>query len=133
MLFITLFLTTYNPSKTLYSVIGNNFIRFEESKISQLFSLFFKSQSHNFFSNERIFCGCGCVILCILCYRCCDFNFSTFFCPRKDFFLANSNRLHIQNILCTYIYIYILFIHQYISNRPLSSIANKCTQVYNMR
>ena len=49
-LFIVPFLTNFIPIKTLYSVIENNCIRFEESKINQLFSLFFKT---NFTINFR--------------------------------------------------------------------------------
>ena len=79
-LFITLFLTTFTSTKTLYGVIGNNCIRFEESKIIQLFSLFL-NQLHNFFSHERILN----VILCILGYRCCEFRSSTFFSTLRSF------------------------------------------------
>ena len=40
-LFITSFLTTFIPTKTLYGVIGKNSFSFKESKISQLFHYLF--------------------------------------------------------------------------------------------
>ena len=82
-MFITLFLIIFISTME----IGNNCIRFEESKISQHFH-FSLSQLHNFFfSHEQIFGDFGYVILCILSCRCCEFHFSFFFHVRASFWL----------------------------------------------
>ena len=105
-MFITSFLTSFIPTKTIYGVIRNNYIRFKESKINQLFSLIFlKPTSQLFFAHEQVFADFGYAILCILSYRCCEFRFSIFF-TTFGIFLINSTRLQSKFQIATIMFKY---------------------------